>query len=48
MPNTVSRIAHYFGMFRNSPHAAIFDELNRALLDMVASGCVKQIYSAYV
>lgn len=42
-----NRIEHYFGMSRNSTHAAIFDELNRALLDMAASGRVKQIYQAY-
>lgn len=43
----LNRIEHYFGMSRNSPHTAIFDELNRALLDMVASGRIKQIYHAY-
>jgi polar amino acid transport system substrate-binding protein len=42
-----NRIEHYFGMSRNSPHFAIFDELNQALLDMVASGRIKQIYHAY-
>lgn len=42
-----NRIEHYFGMSRSSPHFAIFDELNQALLDMVASGRVKQIYQTY-
>lgn len=42
-----NQIKHYFGMSRNSPHIAIFDELNRALLDMVASGRINQIYHAY-
>lgn len=42
-----NRIEHYFGMSRNSPHSAIFDELNQTLLDMVASGRIKQIYQSY-
>lgn len=42
-----NRIEHYFGMSNKSPHLAIFDALNQALLEMVASGRIKQIYLSY-
>jgi len=34
-------------MSRKSPHFHIFDDLNRALLEMVESGRIKEIYEAY-
>lgn len=42
-----NRVEHYFGMSSKSPHLAIFGALNQALLEMVASGRIKQIYHSY-
>lgn len=42
-----NEIGNYFGMSRKSPHFHIFDDLNQALLEMRASGRIKEIYAAY-
>ncbi|WP_409523092.1 substrate-binding periplasmic protein [Nitrincola sp. MINF-07-Sa-05] len=40
----LNEIGNYYGMSRKSPHFHIFDELNQALLEMVESGRIREIY----
>lgn len=43
----LNEIGNYYGMSRRSPHFHIFDNLNRALLEMAESGRVREIYLMY-
>ena len=43
----VQKIGNYYGMSKKSPRMAVYKRLNAALLDLVKSGRVKQIYRKY-
>jgi len=42
-----NEIGNYYGMSRQSPHFHIYDYLNQALLEMVESGRIREIYQAH-
>jgi len=43
----LNEIGNYYGMSRQSPHFHIYDDLNQALLEMVESGRIREIYQAH-
>ncbi|MBF0589546.1 MAG: transporter substrate-binding domain-containing protein [Magnetococcales bacterium] len=43
----VRMLENYFGLSRESPHAALFPELNRVLKGMAESGRVEEIYAKH-
>lgn len=43
----VQKIGNYYGMSKKSEHIGIYPDLNAALLDLVESGRVQEIYTKY-